>query len=147
MWKFKLFCAAFGAFVISFWLSFQEFQYPLWGRTTEAAVNRVYDRERAGRRSGGPERVASYSFQEAGAGNRDESTTVPLDWEPPSNGRVTVQYVPGAKNRSRIEGQRNTGALVVFFGSLAAVALLILKLAREANEPVRKPLRPLPQRR
>lgn len=138
MWKFKLLLGVSAAFLISAWFVFQEFQYLLWGQKAEVTVSRVYNRETRARRGSRTERVVGYSFQDGSAGNRNESTTVALDWEPPESGRVTIQYVPGAKNRSRLDGQRNTVALTIFFGTLLAGALLIWKLACEANAPIPK---------
>jgi hypothetical protein len=104
-------------FVISGVITIGEIGYFLWGQTTTAEfkkVQPVYDNR-------GPARMQSvkYAFIDDDGHRRVERNRVPLDWKPPANGRLRIEYVPGTEGKSRLAGSRNDAMVYVFFGTLA----------------------------
>jgi len=141
-WKFRLFCGLFGVFIISLFFAFRELRFVIWGMTTQARLIDVYEGKDINVRGDSePALVVHYTFQDPveGLGMRDENDLLPIDWRRPGGETVQVQYIPGVKNASRLVGHRRMGSVVFCLASLAIVSGFILKLAREAKEPVPRP--------
>jgi hypothetical protein len=132
----KWILAAGAIFLISAFMSFDEFRYKIWGRTTEARVIQVRPYEEPGRRGKSTPRLSvEYSFQDEAKNTFSERDNVSLDTQLPSDGHVPIQYIPGTADSSRIAGHSNSFWVLVFFASLAIMAVFLIMLAREANEP------------
>ena len=133
--KFKLMLFVLIAFIVSTFFAYMELKYSTGGRTAEATVDRVA--ERAGRRR--TTRTVYYHYRDTEGNLRNGSDDVDPNWFPPDDGKVMVQYLA---DTSRLAGKRNTFALVVFFGSLAAMLVggfLFWRHVREATRPSPKP--------
>ncbi|MEX0704804.1 MAG: DUF3592 domain-containing protein [Planctomycetales bacterium] len=125
------------AFLISAFFAWSELQYALRSRTVEAElveVRETYTVGRRGRRV--PKLEVEYRFTEEDGALRLERDDVSTDWPLPEADTVAVQYFPGAPGESRLAGHRNWIALVVFFGTLAVVAVAGWKLWREARAAI-----------
>jgi hypothetical protein len=135
----KWLLGAAGVFLISAFMSFDEFRYRIWGRTVEGHVSQAKEVEVSQGR-GGRRRMLSveYTFPDEGRAPLTERDLVPVEWKLPPDGTVPIQYIPGSSDSSRISGHTNAFWMVVFFASLGIMTLFIVKLAREANEPPRR---------
>jgi hypothetical protein len=137
-----------GLFFVSCFMVWSELMYFLKGREAQATLTEAYEVDQRGRfgRSRGTRIELEYRFTEPDGTQRTGSTSVSNDWTPPGNGIVTVQYTPGVKGRSRLQGQVNGFWLFVFFGSLTAVVVFFVMMSREAADldrpSKRKPARP-----
>ena len=128
----KLILVAGLTFLFSAYFAYVELKYATSGKTAEATVDSIG--EARGRR-GRTTTVAYYHYRDA-AGNLRHGS-VPLDESHSlgSGDAVTVQYLA---DTSRIAGQRNTAALVIFFVSLVAMlagGFLFWRHVRESTRP------------
>ena len=136
----KWLLGAAGIFLISAFMSFDEFRYKIWSRTTDGRVLQARATEEIGRRGNRrPMLSVEYTFRDEARGPFTERDLVPVDTQLPPDGRVPIQYIPGSPDSSRLSGHSNSTWVIVFFASLAIMAFFLLKLAREANEPPSRP--------
>ena len=145
-WKFIAGIVDVIAFIVSTFFAWMELKYATGGKTAQGTVDRVVDAyARVRRRTGQHGRTVYYHFRDASGKLRQGSDGVPLDWIRPPNGVVKVEYL---QDTSRLAGNRNVGMLVLFFGSLGAVAVggfLFWRHVREATRPS-APVPPKPPR-
>jgi hypothetical protein len=136
VWKFIAGIVAIIAFVISTFYAWMELKYATAGKTAQGTIDRVTDMYSVRRRTAGQRgRTVHYHFRDASGEVRRDSDGVPLDWVRPPSGKVTIEYLD---DTSRLAGNRKTGALVVFFGSLAMLGVggfLFWRHVREATRP------------
>lgn len=130
-WKFKLMLGAVAVFLVSTLFAYVELKYAIGGKTAEGTVEGV--RERIAR-SGRTIRTVDYRYRTADGEQRRGSADVGRNWVAPADDKLTVQYLDGT---SRIAGQRNTGALILFFGSLAALLVGSFLFWRHVNQAVK----------
>jgi hypothetical protein len=130
-------------FLLSAVFSYGELKFAVWGKTAPAKVTRTHETHngggfgRRGLRERTPLLAVEYQFTEADGTARSERDDVPIDWPMPENGEISVQYLPGVADSSRLEGHSRMTWVYVFLGSLAWLAYSIYKLWREATEAVR----------
>lgn len=130
-------------FLMSAYFSWTELKYVVSGKVTEADLVNVARQTRRGK-YGSTKEYLSFEYQFNDAGNtRRESDEVSTDTQQPSNGKVSVQYLPGTTS-SRLEGHRQTFYVVLFFISIGWAGWEIYQLAKEANTPIRSPRRRRP---
>ena len=55
------------------------------------------------------------------------------NWKMPKEGTVTIQYIPGEKTSSRLEGHRNLLPVVGFVVSLTMSGIFLIIVAWQAN--------------
>lgn len=117
------------AFLISGWLSCGEIKYMVWGQQGEAtvtSVKKVANPSRHGRR----EVIAvQYAWSEKGGLHRKDVMNMNPESAPARGDKLSIDYLPGAKG-SRLRGQANYVALVFFFGLLAVMAFVVIRLVR-----------------
>jgi hypothetical protein len=121
--KLRLMFGVFALFIASCVASCNEARYLIWGTTTSAKVTGMQN-SRTGVN-------ISYSFDDGDTGTRKEDDDVSADLIRgntevfPGDGTVTVQYIPGALERSRVKGHNYawltiplviTGVLATIFG-------------------------------
>jgi hypothetical protein len=133
-------------FLVSTFFAYKELKYWLRGRTIKADLIEVRETTSSGRRRQ-PMLVVEYGFTEPGATTRRRETDrVSVDWEPPTDKTVMVQYFPGTDD-SRLAGHANVVAVVIFFASFAVTAFFVGRLWMEARQAVAEKHRAHPVRR
>lgn len=141
--RFKQIMAAGFLFLISMYLSYQEFKYFIWSEVTIGQVARVFE-TKSSRRS--PRKWAvEYAYVDNKGEHHRERDDIPISWPSPQE-QVDIQYLPGVHNSSRIRGNTHQFAVWMFGGSLAYLGYALYQLIREANEPIARTARP-PYRR
>jgi len=130
-WKLKVMLIVIVAFVVSAFVSCSELKYATSGKKTEAVIDRVSDV--VGRR-GQTGRQVVYHFHDQTGKLRKSSDQVPRDWVASDDQKIDVEYL---EDTSRVAGHRNIGALVTFFGCLAAMlvggTMFVLHVRRETR--------------
>jgi hypothetical protein len=129
--KFKVMLVVAVVFLVSTFFAYLELKYSLGGKTAEAKVDRLSER----RTRRGTTRVVHYQYRDENGQMRNGSDDVSRDWSAPASGIVAVQYLD---DTSRLAGNRNTFALVIFVGSLLAMLVggfLFWRHVREATRP------------
>jgi hypothetical protein len=135
--KFKWMLGAGLMFLISGCFSVSELRYAVSGTTTDAQlleVKEVVSRGRWGRRHTNLQ--VHYQFNDGAGGSRSEADTVSTDWPFASEDTISVQYIPGKAEWSRIAGNRRDWAVIVFGLSLCGVAYLGFQLYQAVNNPI-----------
>lgn len=119
-------------------LSWRELVYLARSDIIDADVLRVYEVRGRGRGT-----VVDFQFVDPGTNQRRRhSHKVRLGYQPPP-GPLRVEFVSGASSFARIAGHTQRWSLWVFGGSLVVAAVFLVRVYREANEPVRRrPKRP-----
>ncbi|WP_020472813.1 hypothetical protein [Zavarzinella formosa] len=123
-------------FLASGCVSWNELIYLLGGRNTQANVEKVFEINRRGRfgLGGGRQLTVEYAFTEPDGTKRTGTDTVPMDWPPPVNGKIPVQYTAGEKGSSRLAGHVGWIGVTLFALSAGSVAIFGYRLMREAND-------------
>lgn len=132
--KFKWLLVAVIVFLISTYYSWQELKFLAWGETAQATVTNTFETSSGSRRSQ-PLLAVEYSFTDSATGPRSERDDVPVDWPLPE-GPITVQYLPGVADSSRLEGRSSRAAVIIFLACVCWLGYNGLKLYREASEAV-----------
>jgi hypothetical protein len=124
-----------GLFFVSCFMVWSELMYLLKGKVATATLTEAYEVQQRGRFGSvrGSRIELEYRFTEADGTPRAGSARVSTSWEPPP-GPLQVEYTPGANGRSRFKGDVNWFWVLIFFGSLIALIVFILMMAREARE-------------
>lgn len=123
-------------FFSSGYYAFQELKFMIWGQTAEATVTNVF--ETAERRK--PLLAVEYTFTDAEGAHHSERDDVPRSWPKPGP-KVTVQYLSGVEDSSRLEGHSSTTAVWVFLTCCGLMAFGVFKLYQMASEAVDGPPR------
>ena len=128
---------AFVAVVITGYISWGELRYKILGRSAEATVTQSREEQRRSRH-GRRYRilVVEYTFSEADGTRRNDRDEV-SPGTPVSRPTTRGQYLPGVAHSSRLTGQENVFAVLIFVGSLAWMGYSIFRIAREANAPIK----------
>ena len=135
--KFKWLMGGAVVFFISAFYAYGELKYLVLGKTAEARVTRTLKFKDARLKGPGVEMLAvEYQFVEASGTPRGERDNVALDWPIPENGVISVQYLTGVANSSRLVGNRNLFSVFVFIAALGGVIFFVVKLWRDASEAV-----------
>ena len=130
-------------FLVSGWFAFGEMRYALFGSTVQARIVDVSDTELVGRRGRRtPMRAIRYSFEESDGAQRTERDDVPLDWTPAegetltAGSTVSVQYLSGKPDKSRLAGHKHSLPLAIFVVCLLGMLGFSVWLWRHAHEAV-----------
>jgi hypothetical protein len=127
------------ALVVSCCVSYHELVFFLRGQHAKGAVTKTYETILRGRY--GIERgralTVEYTYTDADGHLRSDSDTVPLDWSLPTDGSVTIQYLPGAEGQTRLAGHMNKGGIALFVVMCSVVAFFAYRLWREASDATR----------
>lgn len=127
--KFRFILVVGVLFLLSAVFSWGELKYALSGKSADAVVLQVKQTREGGRRSS-PKLSVEYQFAEEGGASRREYDTMPLDWKPPQDRTVKVQYLAGSPDSSRLAGNGNMVWVYIFFGCLLALAVLLFRFWR-----------------
>ena len=130
--KFKLILIVAIAFIVSTFFAYKELQYAMGGKTTDGIIERLG--EARGRR-GRTVAMVYYRFRDEAGTIRKDSARISRGFNGGEGDKVRIEYLD---DESRLAGDRNTGALVIFFGSLAALVVggfLFFRHVREATRP------------
>ncbi len=87
----------------------------------EAKVVRTFETKGASSRSG-PKLAVEYTFTDAATGSRSERDDVPISWKI-DGPTVTVEYLPGVADSSRLKG--NDRSMRVYLFAASCVWLLV----------------------
>jgi hypothetical protein len=125
-------------FLVSGFFSYRELVYAISGKETRGEITKTYLTEE--RRRGGTTtvRTVEYSFTEANGTQRTGTDTVSTTWPVPADRRISIRYTPGADGNSRLSGQANWIALVLFGISAIVVIVFFVKLMIEATQATRE---------
>jgi hypothetical protein len=134
--KFKWLLVAVITFLISTYYSWQELKFLVWGQTAQATVTNTFETSSGGRRSK-PLLAVEYTFTDSATGPRSERDDVPIDWPVPESS-VTVQYLPGVADSSRLNGRSSRSAILIFLACVGWLGYQGFKLYKEANEAVHR---------
>lgn len=126
--------------LVSGYFTVRELTYSMKSETVDGRVEHTESYRTTGRRSREQTRVYYAFTDKQGVSHRANDDGLSAGWEPPANGIVKVQYVPGEENMSRLAENTNWVAVMIFIGSLGAVGWFVFKLWREASEATRKPV-------
>ena len=137
--KAKFVLAFAGVFLISTYFAWDAMRYKVFASTADARVVRTYESTDIGRRGRRTPRLGvEYQFTDKSGATVTEKDEVSLDTAISSNGAIRVEYLAGIRDSSRIAGTRSAALPILFFvGSLIGLAVFIVKLAREANAPIK----------
>jgi hypothetical protein len=125
--KTKIVLVIFGIFFVSMVMSCQELHYMVSGKVVDANLQtRVETEARAGEKL--EHLVVGYTYLD-GSQQRQRYIDMPLDWPGAHQQTVKVQYIPGG-DLSRLLGQTNRVWVFIFLGSLVALVLGMLYLAK-----------------
>lgn len=130
--KFKWILCAGVAFIVCGIISWNELKYAVWSETADATVTRTFEYQ-AGRR-GTRKTAVEYTFAEEDGTRRSERDDIPINWPVPAD-VVTVQYLPGVENASRVDGNSNQLPVVFFVICAVLLGFSFFKLYREAQDP------------
>ena len=129
--KFKRILFAGIAFLVSAYFSYKELKFAVWGTTADATVTRTF--ETKNRRT--PLLAVEYTFLDEAGKSHSERDDVSLDW-PVESEIMTVQYLPGVDDSSRLAGHSNKVVVWIFLACTAWFAVSGFKLYKEANDAV-----------
>lgn len=131
-----LWFAAVVAVCLSGYYTVRDARYFLAGKTAVGRVTNV--RETIDMSSRRPRRMlrADYEFADAAGNTLAAHEQLPLGFPIAINERVSLEYLPGINNSARLTGRQNWLAIIVFVGSLLAIAGGLTWLIREANRPI-----------
>jgi hypothetical protein len=116
-------------FVLSAYSSCQEIKYSIWGKTAEATISST---QRMRMRRTRTVLVVRYEFTEESGAQRTDSMAQPLDWQPPADGKLSIDYLAGAKGESRLHGEWNFIAVSFFLVMLGTMVFFVVKTFRSA---------------
>lgn len=136
--KFKGMLFAGLVFIVTGFIAFSELRYFAFGDTIDARVVRTY--ETTGRR-GRSKVVVEYAFRDPSGQDRRESDTVSAGTARFSANTIKVQYLSGKPAWSRLDGNGNTIAVIIFLGSLAVLGFYGFRFWQEVREATRSPAR------
>ncbi len=129
----KLWLIAGVLFCTAGYASCTEFKYALRGEQAEATVVKVRKTREIRRHGQGREVLdVTFTFAEADGAERRETLHRPLDWTPPPDNLVAVQYLPGKKWQVRFASDRHYWPIVLFCACLAYFVALFIWLSRQA---------------
>jgi len=115
--KFKIILFVAVVFVASSIYSCNELKYARNAKTTEATIDGIDEPTPTPRRDNGLRRLRYHYHNDQGE-LRNASDTIDDEFVRPPSGKVMIEYLADS---SRLAGHRNTGALIIFFVSLAAM--------------------------
>lgn len=119
-------------FLIASIFAFGEIKYLVWGHKADATVTRTFPTSE-GRAS---QRLAvEYTFTDEKLGPLSERDDVPDSFEV-EPGPIKVEYLPGVRDSSRVDGNSRMGAVWFCLSSMLWVGWNLFALWREAQEPV-----------
>lgn len=122
-------------FLISGYYTYQEFRYAMWGHTAEAVVHRIFETSERGFRGRRRQLLAvEYSFTDQNGAQLSERDDVPVNWSVQQS--VTVQYLPGVKDSSRLLGNSHKFAVWIFVGCIVWLGFTSYGVYREATAAV-----------
>jgi hypothetical protein len=131
------------AFVISAWNSWIELRYAVSGYTATADVTRAYRHSESGRRRSREFLRVEVTFPSDGQ-SRQAVLRAPLSARISSGQQVEIQYLPGS-DRARLRGEHEFVWVAAFVCSTAWIGWSFVRLAREANQPVKRKRRRRPR--
>lgn len=129
-YKFRLILGAVALFIASCVMSVREARYMMFGELADARVTDVKTVTRHGRYGSTYEKLKiSYQFNDEGS-SRNESDTVD-PYTPAHKGEtISVEFIPGARGSSRLEGHTQQYWLIVFGGAMVFVGFAGVKFWR-----------------
>jgi hypothetical protein len=127
------------AFLICGYYAWDAMRYKVFASTADARVLRTYDTSSSSRRGGRTPRLGvEYQFTDKSGASVTEKDEVSLDTVIGSDGQIRVEYLAGIRDSSRIAGSRSAALpILLFLGSLTGLVIFIIKLAHEANAPIK----------
>lgn len=133
--RFKGMLVAGVLFLFSAYFSYQELRYAIWGQSAEARITSIspYRSTRGLRRR--TRQAVRYSFVDEQGQTRDERDDVRSTWQP-SGETVTVAYIPGVADASRLASNTRWYAVWLFLICVAWLAYQFVAVIREANRPI-----------
>ena len=140
--KFKWIITGIALFLIFGWFAAGEVRYLAFGETADARVTELFETKKSRRWSQYSMLAVRYTFTDGDGTTRAERDDVPPDWETTDGSTLAVgsttpvEYLPGVEGKSRLSGNGNTFALVIFLIAVLAIAAFGVWLWRHASEMV-----------
>lgn len=133
--RFKWILAVGIAVIVTGCYAFNEMKYALWGKSAAAKIMQVKEITSTGRRGRTRKLLrVEYEFSEASGTRRSERDEVSMDWSLPTDGTITVQFIPGVEHASRLEGHSSMIAVYLFFGCIAFLGIAIYRVSQYVND-------------
>lgn len=131
-----LWIAAVVAICVSGYYTVRDARYFLTGKTAVGHVTNV--RETIDMSSRRPRRMlrADYEFADAAGNTLAAHEQLPLGFPIAIDEQVSLEYLPDISNSARLTGRQNWLAIIVFVGSLLAIAGGLAWLIHESNRPL-----------
>jgi hypothetical protein len=127
LWLFAIVMFFFGIYT-----AYREFRYAISGETTQATVVDMF--ETRGRR-GRTTRHVRYQYTDAEATQKRTGSDAVADGAFFDRGQaISIQYLPGEEDSSRLSGHRNYVGLVIFAVSIGAMTFAGFKLYQSEKE-------------
>jgi hypothetical protein len=120
----RLFVYGAGLFFASAFVTIGELRYAVWGKTTTAEFRGTYPH--TDKHGETYQLSVRYRFKDDDGQKQKGHDFVALDWKPPTDGKLRIEYVPGQFGKSRLAGNRNVAMLWIFAGSLAASVITVV---------------------
>jgi hypothetical protein len=139
--KLRIFIGILVLLIASTVSSCNEMRYFVWGKTIDAKYEKG---EVFTRGSGGKKLTIYYSFDDGDLGTRKEDDEVDLDWLKGRDivdgaaGTVTVQYIPGTAERSRLKGHNYIWLTIPFGICVIAAGVFGLNFWNEFQDHERR---------
>ena len=133
--KFKWLLIAGVAFLVSGYFSYHEIKYMTWGKVADGIVTEARQTTSTGRRGRRIHKLrVDYQFPDDTGAQHASYGSLAVDAPYQSGSPIKIQYLRGAAEVSRINGEEQKWSLFVFFGSLIGMAYGIWQIAKLAND-------------
>lgn len=121
-------------FLMSAYASCIELKYLIWGEHTEATIVRAQKLTTSSGRRSVKVMGVTYEFAEKDGTSRKDKMNMSLDWTPPADERLQIEYLPKTPGESRIPGERKYIFVIIFFGSLCVMGFFLVRVLRQAYD-------------
>ncbi len=126
-------------FLFSAYYSWIEFRYLTFARQADAQVTAAEIVEHRGRRGSRYHKLAvQFTFKDGSGASQSGRQELDPDTALNPGDVVAIQYIGGDTNSPRVKGTGSKVAVIGFVGSLLFAGWWLWKVAREANQPIRR---------
>ena len=121
-------------FLCSCYFSCQEVKYTLWGTTTDADITDIRQAFEYAKHGRYEVREVYYQFRDEQGTSRKGTFRKPLDWQPPTDRRLSIEFQPGSWWNTRVAGEHNYPALIALVVMIIAAIVITVRTVRDAYD-------------